>query len=131
MRFKRVAMAVASIVLVTVMMIGISAGTASAESYDSPAPTVTFQAYDMTLWYSKSDVRSMWSLGFYGGAIAVIGTVCNKVPNWPAEAGCVAVIAVAATSITQTFNDAANAKQCVWVTLEYWGDLGGWGRYNC
>lgn len=131
MRSKRIQAILVGALLATVMLFTVSSGAASAAPYDPPTPTVTYQWHDLTLWYSKSDVRFVNDHPILDLATNLLPLACTKLPHTGAQVSCGASVVAMAFYIGLTFDDAEDAGQCVWMTFEYLGDPPRWGRYNC
>lgn len=94
-------------------------------------PSVSWQAINFTVWYNKQEVKDMWAAGSWATTGMVIAYACGRVKSAAFGGACTTAFGIASWWINQTFADAANNNQCVWITISYGADLDGWGRYNC
>lgn len=94
-------------------------------------PSVSFGAINFTLWYGKQEVKSMRAAGYWNALGLVATYACGRIRNPWFGAACTVAFGSAWWWINQTFSDAANNNQCVWISVSYGADLDGWGRYGC
>lgn len=79
-------------------------------------------------WYSRADVRQ--SASWYG-VIGIAAQACNAFGNSTAINACKKTVGAYTNWIYNTWMDAKNNNQCLWMKMTWTGQVIGIGRYDC